>query len=150
MLFRIINLITDKFKILEPGTEVFTGKSNLSSNGPTERVVWYLENDSYGPSHNLGQNPKQAFSRDALVSFCLFAGSPERIDSLINSMAVAIKWIMNEDGLELSGEMIDLGVEAVNGFGYKLDAVISTVIAEPMYPVGIVKSEVITTQFQIT
>jgi hypothetical protein len=66
-------------------------------------------------------------------------------------MLCAAKLIMNEDGIiSASGEMIDLGVEAANGFMYKLDITLDTVVKERMRQVAVARSEVITTQFQIT
>lgn len=151
MLFRILNLIIDKFKDMEPGCEPIYGKSNLSSNGPTERVVYYLEGDNYGPFKHLGANGKQAFSREDQIAFHIFSDKAEKIDDYIEAMLCAAKLIMNEDGIiSASGEMIDLGVEAANGFMYKLDITLDTVVKERMRQVAVARSEVITTQFQIT
>jgi len=148
MLFRIVNQILETFKKYEPGCEPIYGKSNLSSNGQTERVVWFLEQDNFGPVKHLGENGKQAFSREAQLAFYFFSATTEKIDDYIESMLCAAKLLMNEDGIiNPSGSMIDLGVEAANGFSYKLNITLDTVVKEKMKRTAVARSEAITAQF---
>lgn len=148
MLFRIVNQIIEKFNELEPNCQVSFGKNNLSTNGPTERAVWYLERDTYLPVKHLGANGKQAFSREAQIAVHLFSYTTEKLDDYIESFLVAAKLIMNEDGLpDVFGEMIDLGTEAQNGYSYKLNITLDTVVKERFREVREWNTETIRTQF---
>jgi hypothetical protein len=148
MLFRIVDRILTEFKKLQPGVQTEYSKNDLSANGPTERVVWYIENDSYGPVKHLGSNPRQTFSREANVAFQIFSKTTENLDNYIEDVLSAAQLIMNEDGIiEASGETIDLGTEDQNGYGYKLNITLSTTVTNRMRTTGICITEVIASEF---
>lgn len=148
MLFRIVDRILNQFKKLQPGVQTEYSKGDLSAQGPTKRVVWYIENDSFGPVKHLGSNPRQTFSREANVAFQIFALTTEELDSYIEDILSSAQLIMNEDGItEASGETIDLGTEAQNGYGYKLNITLSTTVTNRMRTTGICITEVIASEF---
>jgi hypothetical protein len=148
MLFRIVDRILTEFKKLQPGVQYDYSRGELSTNGPTERIVWYIENDSFGPVKHLGENPRQTFSREANVAFQIFSKTTEGLDDYINDLLSAAQLVMNEDGVpEGNGATIDLGTESQNGYGYKLNMILSTTVTNRMRTVGVLRSEVIAANF---
>lgn len=156
MLPRIIDVINTELKNIraangyEPPVQISTDYSGKSFEklGPTPRLTWTFGKDRFTPTKHLGMNPHQGKSMESEVFAHCFHKSPDDVYNLVNDVVSATRIALCEPSIiSITGEMLDPGENAQDGYGYKLSMVLDVTILDPGLKYQTVVNETLTAQF---
>jgi hypothetical protein len=111
------------------------GKTEVERNGHTPRIVWTFGKDKFDVTSHIGANPHQGNSMESEINCHIFAKSPDDAYNIANDVVVATRVVVHAPGLlSASGEMMDPGEVAQNGYGYLLSMTVSLTVLDPGLP----------------
>ena len=155
MIDRIINLIVTEFNEVRRKnntpliqTEIVYSKRSVDSNGVTPRVVWSFNGYNIAPTRHLGTNPHQGHSMEFQVVAHCYAKTPEDLLFLINDVLVATRIVLCEPSIRsASGDFLDPGEVAQNGYGSRLSMTLDINIFDPGLKYVILQQENLSASF---
>ena len=123
------------------------GKKEVERVGHLPRLVWSFGSFKGTSTKHIGDNPHQGTSIEADVIAHIFCKSDNEIYYLMNDIVVSARKILHDPGLKYTGDVIDTGDEATNGYGLELKITMDLKILDTGLPYRTITSEELTTNF---
>ena len=124
--------------------DTLMGEKHIMAVGVPPRVVWVPTDDSFGPTENLGAQPRQVYTRIAGVGVHIWGPDLAQTEKLLNDLVAAIRQTVTGPNVNLEsatwiteGELMALGAVCVLRAAFKIPITeapltTTTIVAAPL------------------